>query len=70
MAAIDDLNAKVTSLMTSVSAELAAVTAALAAAQGTGGNDAAIETAVGQLNTLQESIDAETAKLAPAPPAA
>lgn len=68
MAAIDDLNAEITAFTTSVSGEIAASTAAITAALANN-DSAAIETAVGNLKTLQATVDAYTASLAPAPPA-
>lgn len=71
MAAIDDLKTAVTNLNASVSAEIAAVTTALQnAAAGNNGSVSAAdaESIVTQLQTLQATIDAETAALT-APPA-
>ena len=53
MTAIDDLNAAVSALSASVSAEIAALQAALA-----NNDSAAIETAVGNLNTLNSQLQA------------
>lgn len=68
MAAIDDLNVEIVAMGTSVSnaitAETAAITAALA-----NNDSAAIETAVGNLKTVQGTLDAFTASITP-PPAA
>jgi hypothetical protein len=52
MAAIDDLKAIVTKLAADVAAELAALTAAQAS-----GNDAAIEAAVANLQTLSAQLE-------------
>jgi hypothetical protein len=59
MAAIDDLNAKVTALGTSAANAIAAAKAAIATAGSA--NDAAIETAVTNLGTIQSSLDSFTA---------
>lgn len=69
MAAIDDLNAEVAALTSSASAEIAAATAAITAAQGNN-DSAAIEAAVASLKTVQSSLDAATAQFTPAPAAA
>jgi hypothetical protein len=69
MAAIDDLRNKVAELGTSVSNELAAISAKLSTPGGTSDED--IEAVVAQLDTLKGQIDAETAALtAPAANAA
>lgn len=66
MAAIDDLNSEVASFATSVSNQIAASTTTITNALAT--NDtAAIETAVGNLKSLQDTLDAYTAKITPAP---
>lgn len=68
MAAIDDLNAEVVAIGTSVSNAIAAETAAITAAAAN--NDtAAIEAAVANLKTVQTTLDTFTASIAPAPPA-
>lgn len=61
MTALDDLNAAVATLTTSISAEIAALTAAQA------GNDSAgVETAVANLNALNAQLQASITP--PAPP--
>lgn len=67
MSAINDLNAQITTLGTSISSEIGASTAAISAALAN--NDtAAIEAAVANLKGLQTTVDAFTASLAPAVP--
>ena len=69
MAAIDDLNAEIVAIGTSVSNAIAAETAAITAASANN-DSAAIETAVGNLKTVQATLDAFTASITPpAPPA-
>jgi outer membrane murein-binding lipoprotein Lpp len=63
MSAIDDLNAAVTQLSTSISNEITALQAALA-----NNNDAAIETAVTNINALNTQLVASVTP--PAPPSA
>lgn len=70
VAALDDLKGAVADLGTSISNELAAVTAKLSNPSGT--SDADIQAVVGQLKNLKVQVDAETATLtapaaAPAP---
>ena len=68
MAAIDDLKSAVADLGTSISNELAAISAKLS--NPTGASDADVEAVVAQINTLKSQVDAETATLtgpAPAP---
>lgn len=60
MAAIDDLKTAVAALKVSVSNELAAVIAKLSAPNA---NDADIQAAVADLNTLKANLDSETTTL-------
>lgn len=60
MTAIDDLNQAITDLSTSIDNEISALTTAL-----TSNNDAAIETAVSNLKTLNSKLQASVP--APAP---
>lgn len=69
MAAIDDLKTAVTRLQASTSAEIkAAVAAILAAQQANNGSVSAIdaEAIVAQLNSVSDTLDAETKSLTPA----
>lgn len=64
MTALDDLNAAVASLTTSINAEIAALTAAQAS------NDTAgIETAVANLNALNAQLQASVTPVTPVTPA-
>lgn len=66
MAAIDDLNAEIVAIGTSVSNAIAVETAAITAAAAN--NDtAAIEASVANLKTVQTTLDAFTASITPAP---
>lgn len=68
MSALTDLQAAVANLSTSVSAEIAAVIAKLAAIPPAGGTaDADIAAVVAQLTTTKATLDAETAALATPP---
>lgn len=72
MSALSDLQAAVAKLGTDFSAEISAVTAAIAASQAA--NNGAVsasdaEVIVTQLNALDSQVTAETAALTPAPPA-
>jgi len=70
MAAIDDLNAAVTALTTAVNtavAEISAEAAAIAAAN-QNNNSAAIEVAVGNINTLTGNLTAAVAAATPPAP--
>jgi ABC-type transporter Mla subunit MlaD len=62
---IDDLNAAFTALNDSFTAELAAIAAALTAANGS--NDPAIQAVIDRVNDLKTRMDAETASLTPTP---
>lgn len=64
LAAIDDLNAEIVALGTSISNEITAATNAITAAAANG-DSAAIETAVTNLKAAQAKIDAFTASLTP-----
>jgi predicted negative regulator of RcsB-dependent stress response len=72
MSTLSDLQTEVAALNASFSAELSAITAALSAARGADGSVSAadVEAVVVQLKTLQDSVDQETAALAPVPPPA
>lgn len=63
MSAIDDLAAAVAGITDSVSAEIAALVAALAVV----GQDAAIEASVVKLNALNDALKASIPQPAPAP---
>jgi hypothetical protein len=70
MSALSDLQTAVTNLGTSISSEIAAVTAAIQASQNA--NSGAVsatdaEAVVASLQNLQKTVDAETAALTPAP---
>lgn len=64
MTALDDLNAAVATLTTSISAEIAALTAAQA-----GNDDAGVEAAVANLNALNTKIQATLTPATPTTPA-
>lgn len=64
MTALDDLNVAVATLTTSISAEIAALTAAQA-----GNDDAGVEAAVANLNALNTQLQASVTPVAPTTPA-
>lgn len=66
MAAIDDLKAAIAALNTSVSDEIAAVSAKIASFAGAV-PAADAETIVSQLNTLKQTVDNETAAISGTP---
>jgi len=70
LSALTDLQSSVANLGTSISNEISAVKASIAAsaANNNGSVSAAdVEAVVGQLTNLQQTVDAETAALAPQP---